>query len=370
MSLDPVVPDSGASDPEALADLVYEAAMVPERWQGVLDALTGIAGGGGAILFASDDMADLRWIATPSLDGLVADMLTGDWVARNERTPRVLGARHAGFILEEDVYTPAEIESDAIIRDFLRPRGYGWGTATAFPMPTGDTLVLSVERRFADGPVPRAAVAVLDRLRPHLGRAALLSARLKLERARTAVATLALLGLPAALLSRRAGILDANDLLDALMPRVVQDRRGRVRLADSNADALLAQALAQGVGRAARSIPIAAVDDHPAMIAHLVPMRGSAQDIFAGAAALMVITPVVPARVPGAELLQGLFDLSAAEARIARGIAGGRTLAELAGHHGVSVTTVRTQVKAVFGKTGVSRQADLVRLLTGMTLAP
>ena len=368
--MDSVAPHALARDPDALADLVYEAALVPERWPGVLEALTGIAGGGGAILFASDDMADLRWIATPSLEGLVADMLTGDWVARNERTPRVLGLRHAGFILEEDVYTPAEIESDVIIRDFLRPRGFGWGTATAFPMPTGDTLVLSVERRFADGPVPRAAVAVLDRLRPHLGRAALLSARLKLERAQAAVATLALLGLPAAILSRRAGVLGANDLLEALTPRVVLDRRSRIRFADRGADALLTQALDAGVARAARSIPIAAAGAHPAMIAHLVPMRGSAQDIFAGAAALMVMTPVVPARVPGAELLQGLFDLSAAEARIARGIAGGRTLAELADRGGVSVTTVRTQIKAVFGKTGVARQVDLVRLLSGLSLGP
>ncbi|WP_238297673.1 helix-turn-helix transcriptional regulator, partial [Methylobacterium soli] len=298
----------------------------------------------------------------------VEAFLAGGWAQRNTRTPRVLEAQHAGFLLEEDVYSREEIAQDPIIQDFLRPRGLGWATATAFPMPTGDTLVFSIERRHADGPVPREAVAVLDGLRPHLGRAALLSARLQLERARAAVEALALLGLPAGIVTHNAKLQSANDLLQALMPRIVRDGRSRVAFSDPRADALLARALAGGAGRSARSIPIPASGEDPATVAHLVPVRGAARDIFAGSAALLALTPVVPGQVPGAELLQGLFDLTAAEARVARGIAEGATIAGLARGQGVLEATVRSQVKAAFAKTGVSRQVDLARLLSGLVV--
>ncbi|KAB1074324.1 helix-turn-helix transcriptional regulator [Methylobacterium planeticum] len=356
-----------AIDTAHLVDTIYEASLLPERWIDVLDLMTGIAGGAGTILLASD-IENLRWLSSPGLEGLVEEFLAGGWAQRNSRTPKVLAAQHAGFLLEEDVYSPEEIARDPIIQGFLRPRGLGWATATALPMPTGDTLVFSVERRHADGPVPRSAVAVLDGLRPHLGRAALLSARLQLERARAAVEALALLGLPAGLVTHGAKLQSANALLQAMMPRIVRDGQSRVAFADPRADALLARALGGGAGRAARSIPIPASGEDPAAVAHLVPVRGAARDIFAGSAAILALTPVVPGQVPGAELLQGLFDLTAAEARVARGIAEGATIAALARGQGVLEATVRSQVKAAFAKTGVSRQVDLARLLSGLVV--
>ncbi|NEU13993.1 helix-turn-helix transcriptional regulator [Methylobacterium sp. BTF04] len=353
---------------EALKDLIYEAAVVPDQWPDVLDHLARIAGAEGTILLAAD-MKNLRWLSSPALDGLMEDFASGGWAKVGTRTQKLLDARHAGFILEEDVYSAKELENDGLIRDFLRPRGLGWGTATAFPLPTGDTLIFSIERRYADGPVPRAATEILDSLRPHLGRAALLSARLKLERVKAAVEALEMLGLPAAILTHSSTLQTANALFAQLIPRIVRDKRERITFASPRADALLADALGAGRELESRSIPILPDGDAPAMVAHLIPMRGLARDIFAGSALLMVMTPVMPTQVPGAELLEGLFDLTAAEARIARGIAGGLTLSALAAAQGVSLETIRSQVKATFAKTGVTRQVDLARLISGFGLA-
>jgi len=57
--------------------------------------------------------------------------------------------------------------------------------------------------------------------------------------------------------------------------------------------------------------------------------------------------------------------LTPAEARIALGIARGDALAAIAKAHGISIATVRTQLKSVFAKTGTHRQAQLVALLAG-----
>jgi DNA-binding CsgD family transcriptional regulator len=56
--------------------------------------------------------------------------------------------------------------------------------------------------------------------------------------------------------------------------------------------------------------------------------------------------------------------LTPAEARVAGLIAEGRSVEEITGSLSVSSNTVRTQLKSVFTKTGVGRQAELVTLLS------
>ena len=80
------------------------------------------------------------------------------------------------------------------------------------------------------------------------------------------------------------------------------------------------------------------------------------------------MTPVDRVNVPAAEVLTALFDLTPAEARIARKIAEGRTVKEIADAGNLSVETVRGQLKTVLAKTGVDRQTDLALLLTGLAL--
>jgi DNA-binding CsgD family transcriptional regulator len=83
-----------------------------------------------------------------------------------------------------------------------------------------------------------------------------------------------------------------------------------------------------------------------------------------------VVTPVDRAAVPTAEVLQGLFDLTPAEARVARGIGQAETIDTLAEATGVNRETVRSQLKAVLAKTGTRRQAELGLMLTGARPLP
>jgi DNA-binding CsgD family transcriptional regulator len=64
--------------------------------------------------------------------------------------------------------------------------------------------------------------------------------------------------------------------------------------------------------------------------------------------------------------LQGLFDLTPAEARVARGVGLAQPLDALASAQGVTYETVRSHLKQVLAKPGLSRQAELVSLLAGL----
>ena len=358
---------------DELVDRIYEAAALPELWPDVLNRVTLVGNGHFTALFTMG-RGNWHWVASKEGVRISEEYLAEGWPQRTDRMDRLIAARHAGFVGDLDVYSREEMDREPVFTEFHRPRGLGWGVATVIPVPTGDMLVVDVERRFEAGPVEPETVQRLDTLRPHLARAGLLSARLAFERARATALALDLIGLPAAVLSRDLRVLSANPRLEAMMPSVVMDRRQRVALADQNADSLLAEALmrlqlpagAGGVG----SIPIPACEDRPPYIVHVVPMRRAANEVFYNAAAMLVVTAVVPADVPTAEVLQGLFDLTPAEARVARRIAERQTIESIAATLGISRETVRTQLKAVLAKTGTRRQGDLAALLAGTCISP
>lgn len=68
-------------------------------------------------------------------------------------------------------------------------------------------------------------------------------------------------------------------------------------------------------------------------------------------------------------LLADAFALTEAEIRVAAGLAEGLTATALAQRRGVSVLTVRAQIRALLAKTGAASQTDLVRLLISLARA-
>jgi len=355
---------------EQFLDSLYEAAVVPELWPQVLRRFQEIARGAGAVLVAVTPNAH-RWISsTPAFDAIVAAHF--ERYPDNERTRRLLERRHAGFLRDIDVLSDAEMAREPVYRDLLVPHGLGIGVATSIQSPSGEAFILHAERERGEGHVEDELVARLDGMRPHLARAMLLSARLEFERARGAAQALEAIGLPAAVLDRQGRALALNPRFEALMPAVAIDRPARLGLADIAADGLLAAAL-QATGRtegaSVRSIPIARRGSQPPLILHLTPVRGAAHDIFARAASILVVTPVVVKDVPTADVVQGLFDLTPAEARLAALIAAGHRPREAAMALGVMEETARSTLKRVMAKTGLHRQADLVGLLRGTRVA-
>jgi DNA-binding CsgD family transcriptional regulator len=349
-----------------LIDRIYECAFVPELWPGVLDELAKIAGARGGILFAANKEV-LNWTASASFCASMELFVSGHYYTRSPRCSRAIAARHAGFLREHDLYTDEELAADPIYRDLIWPVGLGWCAATVIPAPT--VLFLSVERRRSLGPVEDAIVQRLDTLRPHLARSILISARLQLELAQAAAATLALIGLPALVFDERGNVLAANELMELLTDHVRWRAQDRVSLKDLSADALFRQAIASlDIAGAAptRSFAVRGADTRAAMVAHVVPIRRSSRDIFVRCVGVLMLTAVTLPNGPPVELVASLFDLTSAEARVARSLTAGDTLDNVAASGGVSRNTVRTQLRGVLEKTGCARQAEVVALLSGI----
>jgi DNA-binding CsgD family transcriptional regulator len=358
-------------EPETLIDRVYEAAAVPALWGDVLSVLTESIGARWSVVIAARGTDFVRTVA--SSDGIVE--LVADYSARypgNERIVRLLGAGREGFVQDTDLIRPGEVHLDRSYEEYLIPKGFGAGVATVVQAPSGDNVIVHSEFSYTGAPISAEIVARMNAMRPHFARSALLSSRLRMEQARGMANALELIGLAGAVLRTNGTILAANPLFQALIPAVAMDRRERVALTSASADALLANVLerfgSRGSVAGSASIPIPALDDQVPMIVHLLPVRGAAHDVFNQAAMLLLVTPVDRAAVPEAEVLQGLFDLTPSEARVARGISLAQSIEALAAAQGVSRETVRSQLKRVLMKTGLNRQAELVSLLAGRVI--
>ena len=79
------------------------------------------------------------------------------------------------------------------------------------------------------------------------------------------------------------------------------------------------------------------------------------------AAALIWVTPIVPNPDAAADLAR-LFELTPAERRLVARLIAGEALSEAASHLGISLHTARTQLKAIYRKTGRRTQAALLTL--------
>ena len=356
-------------DDTGLVSAIYEASIVPERWQGVLEQILVFSGSASGTMFVNDGHATPRWKTTDrSREAVEQFVATEAWRASERNPTRLVDAStdEHYFHHAEDVMTPEELARDTILQ-LMGRAGLGWQIGTAIPMPTDEFVVFAFERNLADGRHDATSMMRLAAIRPHLARATMVATRLGIERARGALDAMNAIGLPAALLDRRGYVREVNT---RMTPDLINTRgAGRIVLGNP-AGELALDAILEGRSTS-RSIALPASGARPGRIAHIIPLHGDARDIFAGSLSLLVMNVAVGSRTePDTAILRGLFDLSPAEARLAAALVTSLDLAAAASACGIRYSTARSYLEQIFRKTSVHRQAELVALITGNAPLP
>ncbi len=350
-------------------DDIYESAFIAEKWPELLGNCAQIVSaiGGGFFTYNGDVQ---NWTASEAMRDTLSAFVKGRVIAGFR--PRIAESEFQHrFFTEHDSYTDEELNAHPLYRDFLRPRGLGWSARTSVRLPTGDNFVINFERAYDKGPVTKKELKAVNALRPHLARAALMCARLQMERAQSTTQALAMLGLPALVFDSKSRVIAANHLIEAMTEEVNFRAFNNVTLTDARANVLLTNAM-EAAAKETHTVPysfsMCDSSGSPTRIAHVVPICGESRGIFVRSAGMLVLTHVGAIQMPSVDLVQSLFDLTAAEARVARSIAKGDTLEEISHSHGSSVNTVRAQLRSVLDKTGCRRQLEVAQLLNGLTI--
>jgi len=98
------------------------------------------------------------------------------------------------------------------------------------------------------------------------------------------------------------------------------------------------------------------------------PARGLSMDGNGSVKAIVLITDPSEKARPVSATLQQLYRLTPAECRVAILLADGRAPKQISELLGVSRNTLKSQLSSIFSKTSTSRQSQLVRLLSQLSV--
>jgi DNA-binding CsgD family transcriptional regulator len=245
----------------------------------------------------------------------------------------------------------------------------------------GPETVFTLTRDPSQGHMERPDVELFGRLMQHARLALQVSARLAEARgeARSLTRTLDLIGGGVALLDAAGGVLHANAALTQIAAggdgiRLAKDG---VRLASPDARRRLGEALGAALSlrrgeamAAPKSFAVSRPSEEPPYVLTIRPVFSGEADEAPGAAVVLFVHDPQMRRGAGAEGLRALFDLTAAEARLAEALVRGQSPVDHARENGVSINTAYTHLRRLKDKAGAHRLPDLIHRLNDATPVP
>ena len=160
-------------------------------------------------------------------------------------------------------------------------------------------------------------------------------------------------------------ILDAADFLRAVGGRLVA---GNAEINSALREVVIsAEAGDAALGIKGMVLPLTA-DDGERYFIHVLPLTSGARRraglAYNAVAALFVRRATLEAASPD-QVIGKMYKLTPTELRVLHAIVDVGGVPEVAAAFGVAATTIKTHLGRLFEKTGVARQADLVKLVAG-----
>jgi DNA-binding CsgD family transcriptional regulator len=280
-------------------------------------------------------------------------------------------------VIDQEVYPRELLERSEFYNDYLRPMGGVYSIAGVITRDRGNALVLTGlrdEHRTAWEPSDKRAV---EFLLPHVRRA--WSIQQKVWVLQAAEVVLDSIPVGVVLLTRDERLVYTNRAAETIF----QDddglalKAGLLLATDPAANTSIRNAIRSAARFELLSDSNGAflVDRksmrRPYQIA-ILPIRRQFQHFAGmGAPAVLVLITDPEREIPVAQkLIEKLYSLTSKEAKLAKKLATGMSPAEAAGDLGITYQTARTHLKRIYSKMGISRQSELVALLSRVPKLP
>jgi DNA-binding CsgD family transcriptional regulator len=369
-----------AIDDEEFSNLVgdiYDAALDQSLWMPVLEKCVSFVGGCGAALFFKNAAANggdayFHTGITPYYRKLYFDQ----YVALD---PATSGHFHADVeqpVAIADFISYDEFLQTRFYQEWARPQGLVDFVSIVLDKSEANVAMFGVFRHERDGLADDETRRRMGLIAPHIRRSVVIGKLIDLKH--TEATSFDILdGLSAGifLVSGDGSIVHANLAGNNMLGdgNLLRSTGGRLTVEDARVAQTMREGFAAAdagdiaLGGKAITLPmISTTGDR--YVGHLLPLnsgnrrsagigRGAAAALFVRKAALE--TPSAP------EVIAKTFNLTPTELRVLLAIVEVGGVPEVAVALGIAVTTVKSHLGRLFDKTGVTRQAELVKLVAG-----
>jgi DNA-binding CsgD family transcriptional regulator len=370
---------AGELSDDAVLDLVgaiYDAALEQGRWSRVLERVDDAVGG--RVLFGVYDPGNgLSSLLSPRIDPARVQELLG-WAPRNPLLPLGIGRPPGEVFTIGDFITPEEFTSSDYYNEWWQPMGFDTEPLTTNLLVDHDaTGILTAHRPSNLSPYDASARRLFATLAQHLVRAVAIQRRThQLDiTGRAALAGLDGLDQGFILADAQARPVFANrrarELLESGEGVVVEGGSlGAVNAEDSQRlRALIGSCSLDNPDRIGGEMSLLRSPGRMPLHVQVTPVGSdwaeNAVPLVAGwrSSAMVLITDPEPGARARLDALRERYGLTRAEAAFALEIVKGGGRRATAERLGITDGTARSHLSKIFDKTGVSRQAELVRLL-------
>ena len=354
---------------------IYDAARDPPTWRKVLkEACAFVGGGPSASLFWQDPARKTGatyfvWGGDPSFLQLYWDK----YIGLNPLT-QAAGSFPVGAVYSATDIVPAEKFLEmAFYKEWMAPQG--WGDILSVNLDKSGTsqTIFTVARHASDGAVDGEMRRRVSLLAPHLRRSFDIGRLIERNRIKAAALADTLDGLAAGmfLVDSSGRLVHANASGRAMLDDGnVLHANGRLVARDAQADEAPRGGSLAGHSDAAPGGNGIAVEltarDGDQFVTHVLPLTSGARRQagvgYRAVAAVFVQKSGGSSSLPLDELARQ-YQLTAGELRVLNAMIEVGGVREAASTLKLSPATVRTHLRHVFEKTGVRRQADLVKLI-------
>ena len=297
--------------------------------------------------------------------------------ARNVWVPNASQLAEGSVTVSSALYPDALLKRTEWYDGFLRKCDLFFAVGSSIVKHEKRDVKMSFVRSERAGRYDEAELHLVRQLLPHLRNAVLLHRKLHRLQALAASALAALDRVPTGivLLTRSGLVMHANQRAHELVHSTAALRfgpsgalQGSSAAATGSLQRLIREAVGTATGKGLSPGGALRLTGRTGRRLHVLvtPLPLETAPFGEGAAAALFCSDPNAAVGTVARQLEALFDMTPAEARLTEALVHGQSLGEYAEARGVTLSTVRTQLKAATAKTGTRRQADLVRVvLTG-----
>lgn len=363
---------------------IYDAVFDPDLRTDVLDRIAEFAGGhsGGllskhALATSLDKPEQLYCYIGNEAESLLA---YSDCYPKLGSTADPLSVGVDQIVSAADLAPYEEFRRGRFYREWARPHGWVDIASAVIEKSATTCTFLSVVRQEANGLVDAEMRRRMTLVIPHIRRAVQIGKTIHDKDAEAICFRDVLDGLSAGmiLVDATGRIVHANAAGNALIEAADFLRKtacGLLVAGDTPVNAALRETLvAASAGDAAlgargTALPLIARNGER-YIAHILPLTSGARrdaGLAYNAVAALFVRKVGLETFPASEVIGEMYKLTPTELRVFLAIVEVGGVPEVAASLGVAATTIKTHLSRLFEKTGVGRQADLVKLVAGFS---